>query len=140
VIGGTFGDVVDDKKARRVAQSVIKECIDAGRASGVTFAPVQGKDIVKLFYYKGAFKRMLSFALIPAAMKKHRGIKPSMLQDVEKGKPCEVDAINGAVCRTGRKHGVKTPFNDRIVEIIGKLERRELSPSAKNLAYFDDLI
>ena len=140
VIGGTFGDVVDNKKARRVAQFVIRECIDAGHAAGVTFAPVQGKDIVKLFYFKGAFKRMLSFAIIPAAMKKHRGIRPSMLQDIEKGKPCEVDAINGVVCRFGRKHGVKTPFNDRIVQIIGKLERGELSPSAENLGYFDDLI
>ncbi len=140
VIGGTFGDVVDNKKARRIAQHVIKECIDAGRAAGVTFAPVQGKDIVRLFYFKGGFKRRLSFAIIPAAMKKHRGIRPSMLQDIEKGKPCEVDAINGAICRTGRKHGVKTPFNDRIAQIIRKLERGELSPCAKNLGYFDDLI
>jgi len=140
VIGGTFGDVVDDKKARRLAQLVIKECIDAGHAAGVTFAPVQGKDIVKLLYYKNGFKRMLSYAIIPVAMKKHRAIKPSMLQDIEKGKPCEVDAINGVVCRFGRKYGAKTPFNDRIVEIIKKEERGELAPSIGNLALFNDLI
>ncbi|MGI6191957.1 MAG: ketopantoate reductase family protein [Christensenellales bacterium] len=140
VIGGTFGDAVDNKKARRVAQYVIKECIDTGHAAGVTFAPVQGKDIVKLFYFKGVLKRMISFAIIPAAMKKHRAIKPSMLQDIEKGKPCEVEAINGAVCRTGRKFGAKTPFNDRIVDIIKKMERKELVPSVDNLRYFDDLL
>ena len=37
---------------------------------------------------------------------------------IEKGKACEIDAINGVVCEWGRKCGVKTPFNDKIVEII----------------------
>ncbi len=54
VIGGTFGDVVDNKKARRIAQHVIKECIDAGRAAGVTFAPVQGRISSGCFISKAA--------------------------------------------------------------------------------------
>ena len=30
-----------------------------------------------------------------------------MLQDLKKGKPCEIDAINGVVCQWGRKLNVK---------------------------------
>ena len=41
-----------------------------------------------------------------------------MLQDLEKGKRCEVDAINGVVCAYGRKYGVPTPYNDKVCEII----------------------
>jgi 2-dehydropantoate 2-reductase len=82
------------------------------------FAPVQGKDITKLFYYRTGLKKAFAKFLIPIAMKKHYGIVPSMLQDLRKGKKCEIDAINGVVCDFGRKYGVPTPVNDRIVEIV----------------------
>ncbi|GMR09252.1 MAG: 2-dehydropantoate 2-reductase [Anaerolineae bacterium] len=35
----------------------------------------------------------------------------SMLQDIRRGAPTEVDAINGAVVREGERHGVSTPVN-----------------------------
>ena len=56
VVGGVFGDVSEKKDARRVAVRCMKECIDVGHAAGATFAPVQGKDLTKLFYYKNGFK------------------------------------------------------------------------------------
>ncbi len=140
VVGGTFGDVSENKAAARVAVRCMKECIDVGHAAGATFAPVQGKNIVGLFYYKNALKRGFATMLIPIAMKKHRNIEPSMLQDLKKGKPCEVDAINGVVCEWGRKCGVKTPINDRIVEIIKKCQSGQMSASAENIKLFDDLI
>ena len=140
VIGGTFGDVSASADACRVAIRCIKECIDTGRAAGATFAPVQGKDITKLFYYKSAFKRTLATLLIPIAMKKHRAIEPSMLQDIKKGKPCEIDAINGIVCEQGRKYGVPTPINDRIVQIVKECESGKRKPAPANLREFDDLI
>jgi len=140
VVGGTFGDVSGKKIPRKVAVRCMKECIDVGRASGATFAPVQGKDITKLFYYKGALKRAFAELLVPIAMKKHVGIVPSMLQDIRNGKPCEIDAINGVVCEFGRKYGVATPINDRIVEIIKKEESGELSPDAGNIKFFEEFI
>ncbi|MBQ9151647.1 MAG: 2-dehydropantoate 2-reductase [Clostridia bacterium] len=140
VVGGVFGDVSENKDARRVAVRCMKECIDVGHAAGATFAPVQGKNITKLFYYKGALKRAFATALIPIAMKKHRAIEPSMLQDLKKGKPCEVDAINGVVCEWGRKCGVATPINDRIVSVIKRMEAGELKPEAGNIRLFDDLL
>jgi len=118
----------------------MKECIDVGHAAGATFAPVQGKDLTKLFYYKNGFKRAIAELLVPIAMKKHRAIEPSMLQDLKKGKPCEIDAINGVVCEWGRKCGVPTPINDRIVEIVKKEQAGELPLEEKNIRFFDDLL
>lgn len=139
VMGGLFGDVTGDKAARRIAVRCMKECIDVGHAAGFAFAPVQGKDITKLFYYKSAPKRIFAELILPIAMKKHRGIEPSMLQDLKKGKPCEVDAINGVVCAYGRKYGVATPVNDKIVEIIKKAQASECAPGRENLRQFDSL-
>jgi len=138
-IGGTFGDVSEGKDTKDIALACMKECIDVGRAAGQSFAPVQGKDITKLFYYRSPLKKAFARLLLPIAMKKHRAIEPSMLQDLKKGKPCEVDAINGQVCQFGRKYGVPTPVNDRIVDVIKKEQRGELKPEHKNIEYFRDL-
>lgn len=140
VMGGTFGTVTGSADGRKVAIRCMKECIDVGRAAGVTFAPVQGKDITKLFDYEGALKRTIGMLLIPIAMKKHRAIEPSMLQDLKSGKPCEVGAINGVVCEYGRKLGVPTPINDRIVEVIKKEQAGKLKLEAANIRLFDDLL
>ena len=140
VVGGVFGDVSENKEAAKVAVRCMKECIDVGHATGAEFAPVQGKNITALFYYKNAIKRAFATFLVPIAMKKHRDIEPSMLQDLKKGKACEIDAINGVVCEWGRKTNVPTPINDRIVEIVKKCEKGELKPQASNIMLFDDLL
>ena len=140
VVGGVFGDVSENKDAQKVAIRCMKECIDVGHATGTEFAPVQGKNIVGLFYYKGALKRALGCKLLPIAMKKHRLIEPSMLQDLKKGKPCEIDAINGVVCEFGRKHNIPTPINDKIVEIIKKIQNGELKAEKANIRLFDDIL
>ena len=138
VIGGTFGDVAGWKPATKVAVGCMKECIDVAHAGGVEFAPVQGKDITKLFDYSNKAKQKFAEILVPIAMKKHFGIVPSMLQDIQKGKPCEVDAINGVVCEWGKKYGVPTPVNDRIVEIIRKEQNEGLKPMLANIQFFEE--
>ncbi len=136
VQGCTFGEAVDDKQSRRYVLSAIKECIDVARAEGILFAPFQGKDIVKLMDYHGPIKQWISSMILPIVVKEHRLIKASMLQDLEKGKLTEVDAINGSVVAYGEKHGVSTPVNAKIVEIIHAMEQGGLSPSGDNLRLF----
>lgn len=40
------------------------------------------------------------------------GMRPSFLQDLERGGPTEVDLLAGTVCRLGRESGVATPIHD----------------------------
>ncbi len=140
VVGGCFGDVSENSAVKPIALRCMKECIDVGRAAGVEFAPVQGKDITKLFYYKNGFKKAIASIILPIAMKKHRDIEPSMLQDLKKNKPCEIDAINGVVCEWGKKVGIPTPVNDRIVEVVKKEQAGELGLDPANIKLFADLI
>lgn len=137
VLGCTFGEAAGNKRSRRVVQAIIKECIDVCAAGKIRIEPVQGKDIVKLLDYSNAIKKAFSFFIIPIAIRKHARLKASMLQDLEKGKRSEVDAINGAVCVYGRKVSVPTPMNDKVVEIIHRIEAGELSPSFDNMRYFE---
>ena len=137
VLGSTFGEAAKEKRSRRAVQALIKECIDVCAKGGIKIEPVQGKDIVKLLDYKNSFKKAISFFIIPIAIKKHALLKASMLQDLEKGKKSEVDAINGVVSAFGKKVGFPTPMNDKVVEIIHQIEDGKLTPSFKNIELFN---
>ena len=136
VLGCTFGEAAKDKRSRKIIQAIIKECIDVCDKAGIKIEPIQGKDVVKLLDYNNPFKKAISFAIIPIAIKKHALLKASMLQDIEHGKKTEVDAINGSVCEFGKKVGVPTPMNNKVVEIIHRIENGELKPSFDNLNLF----
>lgn len=136
VLGCTFGEAAAKKDSRRVVQSLMKECIDVCYASEIKIEPVQGKDIVRLFDYHNPIKKALAFMLIPLAIRKHANLKASMLQDLEKGKKTEVDSINGSVSQQGRRVGVLTPCNDKVVEIVHRIEAGELLPGRENLSLF----
>ncbi|MDB5216691.1 MAG: 2-dehydropantoate 2-reductase, partial [Myxococcaceae bacterium] len=55
-------------------------------------------------------------------------VKPSMLQDFERGRTTEVDFINGYVVSLGQKLGIATPLNAAIVEMVGAITRQERVP------------
>lgn len=133
VAGLTFGEAAKDKASRTCIQAVIKECIDVAKAAGIAIAPMQGKDIVKLMDYHNALKKKLAFLIIPLAIKKHALLKPSMLQDIEKGKKTEVDFINGTVGAFGKKYHVPTPYNDKVVSLIHEIEEGGRTPGRGNI-------
>ena len=136
ILGCTFGEAAGPRESRRIVQALIKECIDVCQTGGIRIEPVQGKDIVKLLDYSNPVKKALSFFIIPIAIRKHAKLKASMLQDLEKGKLTEIDAINGAVSAYGKKVGFPTPVNDKVVEIVHKIEQGELKPCFENLKLF----
>jgi 2-dehydropantoate 2-reductase len=53
-----------------------------------------------------------------ALARKLGSAKISMLQDLERGRPLEIDAIVGAVCELGRRAGVPTPTIDGMEALL----------------------
>jgi 2-dehydropantoate 2-reductase len=62
-----------------------------------------------------------------------RGWRASMAQDVTKGRPTEIDQMNGHVVAEGRKAGVPTPVSAAVVALVHEVEARTTPPSPKNL-------
>lgn len=48
--------------------------------------------------------------------------KTSMLQDVEQGRPTEVDLFAGKVVRLGKEYGIPTPMNAAVLKIIRAMD------------------
>ncbi len=140
VLNATFGEIAENKTTRRMAQLIIKECIEVAKKGNIKIEPIQGKDIVKLLDYKHPLKQWISFQIIPIAMKKHKDIISSMLQDLERNRPCEISAINGVISDFGNQFAVETPYNDAIINIVKDFEKKNNHPGMHNLNYLSKWI
>ena len=61
-------------------------------------------------------------------------LKASMLQDIERQRPTEIDFINGYVVQRARELGVPTPANSAIVDTIHAISRGQAAPSREHLS------
>ena len=87
---------------------VIDECIAVAAAEGVTF--------------ENDFMREIDDFFRPS----HN--IASMLQDLRRGRPTEIDYMNGAVVTIGSGHGLDCPVNDALTKIIKAMEATSLLP------------
>jgi 2-dehydropantoate 2-reductase len=85
---------------RAVVERAVREVVAVGQASGVALADTVVADTMRSF--DGL----------------HPDAKPSLLLDVERGGPTELDALSGAVARLGRMFGVETPVHDTAVAAL----------------------
>ncbi|MBQ9081373.1 MAG: 2-dehydropantoate 2-reductase, partial [Clostridia bacterium] len=138
--GLTFGEISKHKTGKKVALEVIQECINVVNAANITLEKIQGHDIAKLLGYKNAFKKAIALFVLPLAMKKHAKLVSSMLQSLRQGKKCEIDYIDGIVCKFGKKYGVKTPVCEKICQIVHQIEDGKREITSENFNEFMGLI
>ena len=139
-MGTTFGGVMDDPIGIKCVAYIGRECIRAVAASGVKMEPFHGKDEDTDFNVVFDFSDEESRKKTEEACRQlwggSRALEASMLQDLQKGRKCEIDAINGVVCKCGRENGVPTPINDKVVEIVKLKEAGKLPVDSRNLEKF----
>ncbi len=137
-LNGTFSDVLANPKAMICVAHIADEVIKVCHGLGYRMVEMQGSDF--------EFLELNSKADIPGKMGFYKKVwgrhnnKASMLQDLEKGKKTEIDYINGIVCRGGRKCGIPTPFNDKVVELVKEAEAKGGVNDFSYLERFNDII
>lgn len=136
VTGMTFGEVAKKRKTRKAALGVIRECIYVAKAAGVKLAPMQGYDMEKLLGGRSFFMRAFAYMVLPIAMKKHKKLVSGMLKDVENGRKCEIDFVDGVVVKEGARVGIATPFCAQIVEIVHGIENGLYETDYRNMDFF----
>lgn len=138
-LGCTFGDVLDHPKAMIALAHIANEAIEVCHSRGYKMITMYGLDMERL--------AISSKADVPARLPlyhqvwdNHRALKASMLQDLEKGRPCEIGFINGVVVDYGKEAGIKTPFNSKVVELVRESEASKRVGSMSDLSRFDEII
>lgn len=92
-------------RPREVMIEAMREAIAAGRAEGIEL----DDQLVPRW-----------LALIDSL---DRDGKPSLCQDLEAGRPTEVELFSGTIRRLGKAHGISTPANDFLYDNIKKMEQ-----------------
>ena len=100
----SFAHVARNLDTREVLRTVINECVAVARAAGVAMPDVDWTE---------------------------RGLKnaetlgeatSSTAQDIARGKPTEIDSLNGYIVRRGKELGVPTPVNMTLFALIKLIE------------------
>ena len=137
ITGLTFGEVAKKRKTRKLALGILRECMSVANGAGVKLAPMQGRDMQKLFAGKGIFARAFAYMILPYAMRRHKKLVSGMLKDIQKGKKCEIDFVNGVVSKVGKEIGVPTPLCDKVVEITHSIENGLYEIDYHNTDFFE---
>jgi 2-dehydropantoate 2-reductase len=132
VLDCNYGDIVDDEKANTAALCIMLETIKASQALGISMEPMQGVNPTILLDVTQEnvenARNVLKMITTP-----HRLIVGSMLQDLKRGLPCEVDALNGYLSRKSSEAAVPTPVNDKVTEMIEAIQAGRLDYGWSNL-------
>ncbi|NCB63516.1 MAG: 2-dehydropantoate 2-reductase [Clostridia bacterium] len=135
--GATFGGVLDNDIACACLSYLGREVMECCEAAGYHLPTLLHEQSPETLALKDQAMFEADQEMFLTMYSDMRTAKASMLQDLERNKPTEVKMINGYVCETGDKYGIDTPFNDKVVEIVTKIELGELPLSMENAALFD---
>ena len=101
----TVGEVLDDKEGYALIRKLMEEVRAAAAADGVELS---GERIAQLLAHSD---------------RNLRPVRTSTLQDVQRGKPLEVDALIGIVVRNARRYGIKAPTSETIYALMRLVDR-----------------
>ena len=61
--------------------------------------------------------------------------RPSMAQDMAKGRRTEIEFMNGFIAAKGAEAGVPAPTNARLTDVVKQVERGELKARPENVLW-----
>lgn len=103
VTGKTMAEVINDPILFNLVDNLLKEGVSVARANELSLGPDFYPDCIDYIQTAGQHK-------------------PSMLQDIEAGRPTEVDFINGKIIEYATQAGMAAPFNTALRSLVKALE------------------
>jgi 2-dehydropantoate 2-reductase len=111
-----------------VGLPLVQECLAIFQHAGIALAKIPGRPDVKGL---AKFLRLLDTpvlgGIVASGARQFYNRKPivfSLYQDLMRGKPTEVDYINGHVVQLANRHGMPAACNALVVELVHELERQ----------------
>lgn len=135
--GLSSGEIADNPHLREVKMKLAAETIQAGEAAGFKLEKMKGltsDTYVAAVNGDKKARELVEESIIADGKKSQEGARPSMGQDMVKGRRTEIDYMNGLVVQKGRENGIPTPTNEGLIEAVKKVERGEAAASPDLLA------
>ncbi len=107
LLGITNGKIIESEHLSRLQKHIVIEAVAAARALSIDLDSDGMIATTREICAKTAANRC------------------SMLQDLEAGRPTEIDSINGMIIRYGREHRIDTPYNEAVYALIKYREMKK---------------
>ena len=135
---GLFGNQRDTQEGPRwVSIRLGSEAVKVGQALGFQLEKMLGMEPEVLARagegHKDALTEITN-VLMDGAKRRADDQRPSMAQDISKGRRTETDFINGYVAARGVEIGVPAPTHARMNEAVRRVERGEVRPTPELIA------
>lgn len=105
LLGIRTGQLLRDPGTELLVRMLVREAVAVAGAEGVASSEAEVWEMTRRIVARTA------------------GNKTSMLQDLERGAPTEVEAMNGVIVARGARHGIDTPWNRLMLRLIRGRER-----------------
>ncbi|MBO0713074.1 MAG: 2-dehydropantoate 2-reductase, partial [Acetobacteraceae bacterium] len=133
-LGG--GDMLKSDPIRRFSTRVGSEAIRVGQALGFELEEIlhlKPETIARAGEGDEAAMRTCDEQRFKDAGKTAAGQRPSMGQDMQKGRRTEIEFLNGLVVREGEKLGLPCRANAVLTDLVKRVERGELAPDPRHI-------
>jgi 2-dehydropantoate 2-reductase len=134
--GLTGGEMLQIEPIRRFALRLGSEAIRVGQACGYLLEEILHLS-PEMIARAGEGDEAAMRACDEQRFKDARNIsseqRPSMGQDMQKGRRTEIEFLNGLVVREGRRAGLACTANAVLTDIVRRVERKELSPDPRHI-------
>jgi len=136
ICGLYLGRMLLIRKVRRIFIEIIREAVEVGNRMNIKIEVFGGRlDFKKFLKGNSVFSDFQRHIFLLVIGFKYRKLKSSSLQSLERGKPSEVDFLNGYIVRNASLIGISVPVNTVIVNMIHQIEETKRKISVAN---FDD--
>jgi 2-dehydropantoate 2-reductase len=126
--GQTIRESIVDKDSRAIMIAIMNEGINILEKSGISLKTLPDIDPRKAIRRLSLFNSTI--LNIGSRLMKIKGhARTSMWQSLFRGKPTEIDYINGEIVTLARKNNLKAPINTKLVELVKKAEKTHSTKS-----------
>lgn len=134
--GAKLGALIKHRIVRRLGLEIITEVVQVARAEQVELVKVANTVDLKWLTLGrierrrqiGAGTLVFKHTLVLGAGVKYRDMRSSMLRALERGRKPPVEFLNGEIVERGALHGIPTPINQAVMEMIEELAQGKREP------------
>ena len=124
--GETLGEMLARKPVRELFLELYREVVETAEAHGVVLERIAANPKALYVARDAGWLSLKARELVLRIVgRKYHDLRSSSLQSLERGRPTEVEFLNGYVVRKAREIGRDAPANAALVAMIHEIERGE---------------
>lgn len=120
--GLTLGECGEYSILRKIVVMILREAFQVIEKVGIKLEPLPTVR-PSLFRTLTKLPLPLSSLVIRILSRRFGKALSSTLQSILRGKPTEIDYLNGEIVRLGKKMSIPTPYNSKVVELVYEVEK-----------------